>query len=249
MAEALLNSMLLYSLLVTGILFLLGGTGLFIYSRKISPELRKQNFIKYFVYLFIVLLHIFLIFFSKPALLILSDLLLLAGGWEILHNSRKNSLKTVFPWLIYFPVCYGYLQFISFRTDKVLFLYLVVVGFDGFSQVCGQLFGKTRIIPKISPNKTLEGSIGGFIFAIFIATGLANYMERDFIQAFAEAGFILIFAFLGDLLASLFKRNAGIKDFSHLIPGHGGVLDRFDSLLMAGAAFYYVNLLFGLNSF
>lgn len=112
---------------------------------------------------------------------------------------------------------------------------------DTFAYFTGKLFGKHRFIPQISPNKTLEGSIGGVIFCM-IAFCVYGFILSFFIVKnsditpnyflLAAAGFFTsIVAQVGDLSASAIKRNYNIKDFGTVFPGHGGVLDRFDSVM------------------
>ena len=117
----------------------------------------------------------------------------------------------------------------------ILFSFLVLSIFDSFSQITGQLWGRTKIFPNISPNKTAGGLIGGTIIAIgsaFLLNGL--YQEPPFKIIIITIG-VVIFAFTGDIAASFFKRKYKIKDYSNLIPGHGGFPDRFDSLIAGGA--------------
>ena len=116
---------------------------------------------------------------------------------------------------------------------------------DVFAYFCGMLFGKGgkhKLIPDVSPKKTVEGSIGGIVFCILsmmIFGMLCNWLtEYDSnIIMFALGGFLAsIVSQIGDLLMSYVKRHYGIKDFSQLFPGHGGVLDRFDSILAVAIA-------------
>ncbi|HYQ56304.1 MAG TPA: phosphatidate cytidylyltransferase, partial [Draconibacterium sp.] len=120
-------------------------------------------------------------------------------------------------------------------SNLILFSFLVLSIFDAFSQISGQLWGKIKIAPKISPNKTVGGTVGGALFALasgFYLNGL--YYNKWYIIAGLTLG-IILFAFLGDIAASYYKRRFGVKDYSNLIPGHGGFLDRFDSLIAGGA--------------
>ena len=116
---------------------------------------------------------------------------------------------------------------------------------DVFAYFCGMLFGrggKHKLIPDVSPKKTVEGSIGGTVFCIIgmmIFGWLCNYFTNydSNIIMFALAGVVAsIVSQIGDLLMSYVKRHYGIKDFSQLFPGHGGVLDRFDSILAVSIA-------------
>jgi len=109
----------------------------------------------------------------------------------------------------------------------------------------GRAMGKHRLAPAISPTKTWEGAIGGLISAILGAIVIA--MVLNLISPFAFKywqiillGFLVgVFAQLGDLVESLLKRNMGVKESGNLLPGHGGILDRFDSLIFVGAVVYY----------
>ncbi len=112
---------------------------------------------------------------------------------------------------------------------------------DAGAYICGSLLGKHKLFPRISPGKSWEGSIGGGILVIIVAV-LVWYLSEQYEQnplgltAIEWAGLglaVVIFGTWGDLVESLFKRTLGIKDSGHILPGHGGMLDRFDSTLMA----------------
>jgi phosphatidate cytidylyltransferase len=112
---------------------------------------------------------------------------------------------------------------------------------DAGAYICGSLLGKHKLFPRISPGKSWEGSIGGGILVIIVAV-LVWYLSEQYEQnplgltAIEWAGLGLVVVFFGtwgDLVESLFKRTLGIKDSGHILPGHGGMLDRFDSTLMA----------------
>jgi phosphatidate cytidylyltransferase len=104
----------------------------------------------------------------------------------------------------------------------------------------GVALGKHKLFPRVSPNKSWEGSIFGFIFAIATAVA-AKYIVLDYLslpQSVVIGCIVGIFGQLGDLIESLLKRDAGVKDSSHIIPGHGGAFDRFDSLLLTAPLVY-----------
>lgn len=111
---------------------------------------------------------------------------------------------------------------------------------DTFAYLTGKMLGRTKLIERVSPNKTWEGTTGGFLFAILAACLYAYFRELPILP---WAGFGLVCglcATLGDLVESVIKRSLGVKDMGNLMPGHGGVLDRFDALLFAapfGAAY------------
>jgi phosphatidate cytidylyltransferase len=106
----------------------------------------------------------------------------------------------------------------------------------------GKNIGKTPLAPKISPNKTVEGFIGGLISTVVTSIGISFfYPEISVLNWIVLALIVSIFGVLGDLLESYFKRKAGVKDSANAIPGHGGFLDRLDSFILA-APFTYLFL-------
>ncbi len=131
--------------------------------------------------------------------------------------------------------------------DSLLFLFGVLWVGDSAAMFLGKAFGKHKLAPAVSPNKTVEGFVGGIVGAL--AVGAIMYFWK--LEALG-AGHVLaltvgcsVFGQLGDLVESMWKRSLGIKDSSALIPGHGGILDRFDSLLFA-APFMYAYLTYAL---
>ncbi len=125
--------------------------------------------------------------------------------------------------------------FASFALAVVL-----VCSTDAFSQLWGRLFGVHKLCPRLSPGKTVEGLAGGLLTAIAVACALGFLLPGTALWRLACLGALTALgAVAGDLFFSFLKRRAGIKDFSPLLPGHGGVLDRFDSLAGAAPVFYW----------
>ena len=110
---------------------------------------------------------------------------------------------------------------------------------DSGAYLIGTKLGKNKIFPKISPKKTIEGSIGGIIFSIAGTFALKSWLNLTFNQLLFLSLIISIIAQLGDLFESVLKRGSGIKDSGILIPGHGGILDSLDSLIFTAPVFYY----------
>jgi phosphatidate cytidylyltransferase len=117
--------------------------------------------------------------------------------------------------------------------------------FDTFAYLFGVKFGKHKILPSISPKKSWEGFLGGFIFTIIAAYLTANYFpEIELNQVIAISLFIPFTATIGDFIESHYKREAGVKDSGNLIPGHGGMLDRMDAFMITIPVIYILtNLL------
>ncbi|CAH0524948.1 phosphatidate cytidylyltransferase [Vibrio hippocampi] len=125
----------------------------------------------------------------------------------------------------------------SFYGAKlVLFVCLIVWAADSGAYFAGKSLGKHKMAPKVSPNKTIEGLIGGIVTALIVAWGSSELLDIRF-SSFASMMVItlatVVISVLGDLVESMFKRVSAIKDSSNIIPGHGGILDRVDSLTAA----------------
>lgn len=123
--------------------------------------------------------------------------------------------------------------------------FIIAFSSDTFAYFTGKLIGKRPLIKKVSPNKTIEGSIGGVVFATVFSMIYAYIFNPQFLPFAFGLGLIgSILSQLGDLMASKLKRLYQIKDFGYILPGHGGVLDRFDSILVTLPLVYYFMILF-----
>jgi len=118
-------------------------------------------------------------------------------------------------------------------------LFIVTWVNDIGAYLIGSNFGKNKIFPKISPKKTIEGSIGGIIFSIAATFAFKNWLDLTFNELISLGLIIAIIAQIGDLFESVLKRGSGVKDSGTLIPGQGGILDCFDSLIFTAPVFYY----------
>ncbi len=146
--------------------------------------------------------------------------------------------------LFYLGICYVSLPFtlmnvIVFYHDEysyqILFgLLLMIWASDTGAYFAGSAFGKTKLFERISPKKSWEGSIGGAIVALAFAILLSRYYtDLNVVEWIIAAGIVVVAGTYGDLVESLFKRSLSIKDSGNIIPGHGGFLDRFDSLILS----------------
>lgn len=126
-------------------------------------------------------------------------------------------------------------------TKLLAFFFLVVMGADTGAYFVGKNFGKRKIAPAISPGKTWEGAIGGMIFsAVFAAAASFTFFpELDYKISIPLAIIMSVVGLFGDLAESAMKRGAGAKDAANILPGHGGLLDRLDSLLFNAPVLYY----------
>jgi phosphatidate cytidylyltransferase len=122
----------------------------------------------------------------------------------------------------------------------LIFLVVVVQASDVLQYIWGKLCGKHKIIPKLSPNKTWEGFIGGVLSASLLGMALSGITPFTWWQAGLIALLICLLGFCGGLVMSAIKRDRGVKDFGAIIEGHGGILDRIDSLCFAAPVFFHV---------
>jgi phosphatidate cytidylyltransferase len=139
--------------------------------------------------------------------------------------------------LVFVSMCAIYMH--ESGQDLVIYLLFLVWGADTGGYLVGKQWGKHRLIAKVSPGKTYEGALGGFLFTMIVATvGYLWFPSHGALSWFGLACMVAIFSMLGDLNISMLKRRSNLKDTGTLIPGHGGVLDRLDSLIAAAPLFY-----------
>lgn len=158
----------------------------------------------------------------------------------------SNQMVMLFFGLIYVTVMLSFVFKVRFVKDGILLVWLIFIGAWG-SDTCaycvGKLIGKHKMPSKLSPNKTIEGCVGGiigaallgFIFAVIFFKDKNIWWELPIIGAASS-----VISQIGDLTASAIKRNHDIKDYGKLIPGHGGILDRFDSIIFTAPIVYYL---------
>lgn len=186
------------------------------------------------------------VFLTKIAL---PTLIIAIFMYIILINLKRSIVDvaiTVFS-LAYIPFMFSFLKLILMMENGRILIWFVFMGAfasDTFAYFIGSKFGKNKLCPDISPKKTVEGSIGGIVgvmLSYIVLTYIANtyFMMNINILYIMVAGITAgIAGQFGDLAASAIKRYCGIKDFGNLMPGHGGILDRFDSILFVAPVIY-----------
>ena len=155
----------------------------------------------------------------------------LLSFYEWIKNDFKNNY---FGFLLIFNFGFWSIFYAVIDNSAFVFYALIILNtalFDSFAYLVGSNFGKTYIAKGISPNKTLEGFIGGLIASVLLGCFAGYIIDMYMLIIIFVIG--SIFAFIGDLLISYFKRQSGVKDTGAILPGHGGVLDRVDSHLLA----------------
>ncbi|KTD24004.1 phosphatidate cytidylyltransferase [Legionella maceachernii] len=123
--------------------------------------------------------------------------------------------------------------------DLIVYLLFLIWAADIGAYLVGKQWGKHKLIPLVSPGKTVEGALGGFTLSMLIALGGYFYFQPKWlVNWFLIAVITTLISMIGDLSISMLKRRTNIKDTGHLLPGHGGILDRLDSLIAASSLFY-----------
>lgn len=213
---------------------LLSSIALFEILRASSKNNKYPEFIKYLSYILIflfVLLDVNLIIKVCTIFLILSTFMVFIDKEK--YNIESFSFMTFS--IIFIGTIFSSL--VSIRNiDIHLFIsmFLITILTDSFAYIGGKIFGKHKLIPKVSPNKTIEGSIIGSLFGTIIPSIYYIYMVdpgESFIVVLVTVFGLSILGQIGDLFFSSIKRYYGIKDYSNIMPGHGGVLDRLDSII------------------
>lgn len=164
-------------------------------------------------------------------------------------NYKGEQSMTIFFGFVYTVVLLSYIYRIRTLEDGGAYVVLVFLsswGNDTFAYCVGRLIGKHKMSPKLSPKKSVEGAIGGILGAGLLGLAYGN-LGNAYLGLSSHSGLICgivclagaLLSIIGDLAASAFKRDTGIKDYGKLIPGHGGVLDRFDSIIFTAPIVFY----------
>ncbi len=163
--------------------------------------------------------------------------------------SSISDISTVILGLLYIPGLLSFqLSLMKTGPEWVVLLYASVWASDSMAYYIGVGIGKRKLYKEISPNKTVAGAfgsvIGGILGAILIKAALLHQISM--FQTILIGSAVGIAAVIGDLVESMLKRDAGVKDSSNIIPGHGGVLDKIDGVTFAGPVLYFLSISFGL---
>ncbi len=177
--------------------------------------------------------------------LFLSIAYFIFGVFVVLYNHKDFSLDkiavyTAFPLII----SYGFACLNSIICENTGIYYLLLL--VNFASICdtgayfvGSFFGKRKLCPEISPKKTVEGAVGGIVSSMIVSVILVlSFGQSRILSTILLTIPLCIVGMLGDLFASSIKRSVGLKDYGNLIPGHGGILDRFDSMLLISPILY-----------
>lgn len=183
--------------------------------------------------------------YSKIEFLLITVLLLLT--YTVATKNRFHFDDVAFSILAVLYVGIGFYYFIETRESGLVYIFyslFIIWATDSGAYFIGRSLGKNKLWPEISPNKTIEGSIGGVICALLVAVLFIFFTNIDasFIQLAVITIILSVFGQIGDLVESALKRHYQVKDSGNILPGHGGILDRFDSLLFVWPLLHFLFL-------
>lgn len=192
---------------------------------------------------------------KSPVVYTIAFLIILLAVY-VLNYPKYNTLNVMAGFFGFFYVSVM-LSFIYLTRDisgkgkyLVWMIFLIAWGSDTFAYCAGRLFGKHKMAPVLSPKKTIEGAIGGILGSALLNMGYSYIFKNELnleIKDICLIGIIAVVgalvSMIGDLAASAIKREFEIKDYGKLIPGHGGVLDRFDSIIITAPIVYFLSML------
>ena len=223
-------------LVVASIIGLLGLKEMLVLEEKVPLVMKLST---YFFALFMIMYNYRdnnLVYALNYKFLIIMILFYMIGV-VVIGNTKKYSYKDALfligSIMLIGIIFNGFVIVRNLGAMKFFYLFLISVLTDSFALFTGKYFGRRKISPKLSPNKTLEGCIGGSVLGTLITTLIyvsVGALWDKFFVIFGSTLLLSILGQVGDLFFSSIKRYHGIKDFSNLIPGHGGILDRIDSV-------------------
>ncbi len=159
-----------------------------------------------------------------------------ATEYPTMFNKIAISTRyVIFPFLFLMALP---LMFEKYDPYLIIFVIISIWVNDSFAYLTGKNFGKHKLFERISPKKTIEGFLGGLIATLILGYFSAELIQFGKINGIVMALIVSIFGTLGDLVESMFKRQAGVKDSGNIMPGHGGILDRLDSLFFLAPFLY-----------
>lgn len=184
--------------------------------------------------------------YTKVEAALLAVLLFLT--YTVATKNRFTFEDAAFSILATLYVGMGFYYFIETREAGLLFVFyslFIIWATDSGAYFIGKATGKTKLWPEISPNKTVEGFFGGIVSALAVAILfiLFSDIEASFLTLALATAFLSVFGQIGDLVESALKRHYHVKDSGNILPGHGGILDRFDSLLFVWPLMHFFHLL------
>jgi len=256
--SAVVIALVLFSpnLILNTFIFLLS-LALFFEWMKVSESSFKKKiiFLLLFSFLIVCILGIGTLFEPIPFITMLGITIWIVVAYQIFFKEGRLSSNFTFSnfWIGLILISTFCLTCFQFVNGSKLFLLIAIFNvaiFDSGAYIIGKNFGKNSFLPELSPNKTIEGLIGGLISSIVFVTFLCILLEEVSLRASAALMLSIPFALCGDYFFSFLKRKANIKDTGSILPGHGGLLDRVDSHLAAiPMTAFFSHLLYTIGSY
>ena len=211
--------------------------------------LKKNHYkpFEFITYVLVILVYVLMHFKLMNLLLFVITLYIVLLLVTYLFNSKKKFVDvgvtlTVTVYVLFF--LYHAILLSNLEPNFFIwYIFIVSWGADTGAYFIGVTFGNKKLMPSVSPSKSVEGAIGGIIFAIVFSVVFTYLFDKSFIFYGALVGLMgSVISIIGDLVASRIKREMNVKDFGNIMPGHGGLIDRFDSLLLVTPFVYYLLL-------
>ena len=182
-----------------------------------------------------IILYFTLFFYDLDKIIYFVTLIYFLICIEVFINFKK-SINLILSYIVISYLSILIYFFYDSNPYEFTVIILCIICFDSFCYLFGKVFGKNKILNKISPHKTFEGLLGGVIstnlISLIIYLNFNTYKSSISLNIFIFINIVIIFSFFGDLIQSYFKRLNNLKDSSNFLPGHGGFFDRFDSFIL-----------------
>lgn len=241
-------------LVTFGVVLAISLMGQFEFLRAFEQEKKHLSYISYALTIGYYMVLIFCPEYSLAYMVLTIMIIMGCYVFTFPRYDSKDILAYVFSFA-YVVLFLSYIYQIRMLKDGgflIVLVFLASWGSDTLAYCAGRLLGKHKMTPVLSPKKTIEGAAGGIIGAALlgflyacIVKGNMNVVYNPMILFPVICFFGAFLSIIGDLAASAIKRNQDIKDYSHLIPGHGGILDRFDSIMFTAPIVFYLAVILG----
>ena len=222
---------------------------------KFLPAIREKSFFVKAIIPITGLLLVISAYLSNTVVwlgweFLLSFVLLLSLGLEVFSLKREPILNSgaILLATVYTGGLFSHLVMLRQQSDGLIFVLLVIFviwASDTAAYFAGCAYGRRKLLPHVSPNKTWEGALAGFLAGIVMGLLVSFLVDYALILGTIIAVTAAISGQIGDLAASAIKRASKVKDTGGILPGHGGIIDRFDSMLFAAFIVYYVSRIIG----
>jgi len=195
-----------------------------------------------------ILLHLNILYPQSLALIFILIVFIFISIVELFRQKKKpfENIALTYVGIVYIVVPFIFINLLAdtfngfHKVWPLLSVFILIWCNDTLAYLTGRLFGKHKLFERISPKKTWEGFIGGLVFAMIAGILLAYFLEESYAKYITYALVAGIIGTLGDLVQSMLKRSVDVKDSGNILPGHGGILDRFDAVLFVVPVIFFL---------